>query len=144
MSFGHLADSVLDGNYLSYSGKIDRMGTVRARFGYDINGVMPFLTVGVMWDSMQQGSSCPAGAAFGVCALTGAYNVSSERTFTALTLGGGAEFAINRNWSVKADILFARFGKQDYTASIPNVGTVTAPAGQDLRAVARVGVNYRF
>ncbi len=127
MSFGNLTDNVRDGNFLSYNGKIDQMGTVRARFGYDLNGFLPFFTIGVMWDRMEQGSTCPTGAPFGVCAFTGAYNVASTKTFTGLTLGGGVEYAISRHWSIKADVLFTRFEKQDYSATIPNVGVVTAP-----------------
>jgi outer membrane immunogenic protein len=144
MSFGNLTDNVRDGNFLSYNGKIDQMGTVRARIGYDLNGFLPFFTIGMMWDRMEQGSSCPTAAPFGVCAFTGAYNVASTQTFKALTLGGGAEYAISRHWSIKADILFTRFDKQDYSATIPKVGVVTAPAGQDLNSVARLGINYRF
>ena len=58
------------------------------------------------------------------------------------------EWALNRNWSVKAEYLFVKFG------SINASGTVTGTAigygsaistSTDLTAsIARAGVNYKF
>jgi len=144
ISFGSLDDFVRDGNFLTFNGKVESMGTLRARLGYDFNGFMPYLTAGLMWNKLAQGSACPAGAGFGVCAITGPYSVSSSERFQGFTWGFGAEYALNRHWSVKAEVLFADLGKQDFTATIPVAGTVTAPVWQDLDYVARAGINYRF
>src|SRR6476659_855481 len=67
VSFGNIQDALRDGNFLGYSGKIDTMGTVRGRLGYSFGNVMPYLTAGYAWVSLEQGSTCPAAAPFGVC-----------------------------------------------------------------------------
>lgn len=48
ISFGGLDDAVRDGNFLTFNGKVESMGTLRARFGYDFNGFMPYVTAGLM------------------------------------------------------------------------------------------------
>jgi len=145
VAFGGIDDFVRDGNFLTFDGKLEAMGTVRARLGYDFDGFMPYITAGLMWNRLAQGSACPAGATRGsVCFVTGPYDVSSTETFQGFTWGFGAEYALTRNWSLKAEVLFADLGKEDYTATIPVAGTVTAPVWQDLDYVARAGINYRF
>ena len=54
------------------------------------------------------------------------------------------EWAIAKQWSLKAEILFMDFDTEYYTATIPVAGTVTAPANLDVNYLAKVGVNYRF
>jgi outer membrane immunogenic protein len=144
VSFGNIKDAVRDGNFLSYNGKIDTMGTVRGRLGYSFGAVMPYLTAGYAWANVEQGSSCPAAAPFGLCAGTGPFTVGSNETMKGWAYGGGVEWAIARQWSLKAELLFIDFDTAHYTANIPNVGTVTAPADLDVNYVAKVGVNYRF
>jgi outer membrane immunogenic protein len=144
VSFGNIKDALRDGNFLGYSGKIDTMGTVRGRLGYSFGNVMPYLTAGYAWVSLEQGSTCPAAAPFGVCSITGAYSVASKETHTGFVWGGGAEWAIAKQWSLKAEVLFMDLGTETYTAKIPVAGTVTAPATLNVDYLAKVGVNYRF
>jgi outer membrane immunogenic protein len=69
--------------------------------------------------------------------------VTQTNTLTGWTVGGGLEFAINNNWSVKGEALYIDYGRTSYF-------TPTAPVAAgvlDLRLteiVGRVGVNYRF
>jgi outer membrane immunogenic protein len=124
ISFGNITDFVRDGNFLSYNGKADTLGTVRGRIGYSFGSVMPYLTAGYGWVRLEQGSTCPAGATAGLCVGTGAFNVASKETFQGFVYGGGVEWAIAKQWSLKAEILFMDLDTEYYTATIPVVGTV--------------------
>ena len=79
---------------------------------------------------------------------------SQADTKAGWTVGGGLEWAIDRNWSLKSEYLFVNFGTVGTTARVngvvnggggavvtPNVFTTTG----DLNAhIARVGLNYKF
>ena len=79
----------------------------------------------------------PAGLGF-----TGA----DSRTRTGFTVGGGAEYALTKNWLLKAEYLYLDFGK--YTFASPNNTPAAAVAWATNVAarehVARVGLNYKF
>jgi outer membrane immunogenic protein len=75
---------------------------------------------------------------------------SSASTKTGWVLGGGLEWALSNNWSVKGEYLYVDFGKVAATGIISDgsgpggyaqgIGTST-----DLTAqIARAGVNYKF
>lgn len=72
---------------------------------------------------------------------------SQSETRVGWTVGGGAEYALKRHWSVKAEYLYADFGK------ISTTSMLTAPPGKtdvfDHSAtfnvhIVRLGLNYRF
>jgi outer membrane immunogenic protein len=79
---------------------------------------------------------------------TGALNPGSGLK-AGWTVGAGFEYALNQNWSVKGEYLYANF-----QSSGAAIGNITAPGGSfeqttvsrgDLSLqIARVGVNYRF
>jgi outer membrane immunogenic protein len=144
VSFGNVKDALRDGNFLGYSGKIDAMGTVRGRLGYSFGSVMPYLTVGYGWVRLEQGSTCPDAAPAGKCKDLGKFDVASTETHQGFVYGGGVEWAIARQWSLKAEVLFMDLGTENYTAKLPIVGNVTAPATLNVDYLAKVGVNYRF
>ena len=97
-----------------------------------------------MWAQLHQGITCPDAAAFGVCAVTGAFDARSTETLTGWTAGFGAEYAIGRHWSLKGEVLFGSFETKDYTGTVPVFGTQTTPVTLDLGYIAKIGVNYRF
>lgn len=75
------------------------------------------------------------------------------------TIGGGSEYAIDDNWSLKAEYLFVRFGKETFVldgaragvtkTSRSTTGTSDMVTGRkasndlDLHTI-KLGVNYRF
>jgi outer membrane immunogenic protein len=76
---------------------------------------------------------------------------SDTRTRRAAVVGGGAEFAVTPNWSLKAEYLFMNFGAFGYET--PQSGPVPfftpaftwATTGGSTRVhFARVGLNYKF
>jgi opacity protein-like surface antigen len=63
--------------------------------------------------------------------------------YSGWVYGFGGEYAISRNWTIKAEALFTKFSDRDYTATIPVVGTVTTPVGLDMSPLLRVGSCFR-
>ena len=69
------------------------------------------------------------------------------------TVGGGAEFALNQHWSIKAEYLYVNLGNSHLDISGVlfggNFGTAGAPGtsfqhfNNNLNIV-RLGANYRF
>jgi outer membrane immunogenic protein len=83
--------------------------------------------------------------------VPGVGNWSGSKTKLGWTVGGGFEWALTRNWSVKAEYLYLNFGSVDAAGLV--VEPLGAPSGYanaistsaDLSAhIARAGVNYKF
>lgn len=101
---------------------LDYFGTVRARAGFAVDQFLLFGT---------------GGLAYG----RGTYEIgglSNDQTNVGWTIGAGAEYAIDLNWSVKAEYLYVDLGSETYT-------TVAGPIDVGLTSnILRAGVNYRF
>jgi outer membrane immunogenic protein len=100
-------------------------GTARGRIGYaGWNNVMPYLT---------------GGAAFANTKVTSPAGNKTEWEI-GWTFGGGVEYALWSNWSVKAEYLYADLGKMNCGVSC---GAPTTHVTDKLNIV-RTGLNYRF
>jgi outer membrane immunogenic protein len=71
---------------------------------------------------------------------------SSSDTRVGWTIGGGAEWALTQNWTVKAEYLYFDLGDTTITA---NPAAANPPfqirSTHDLTgSIARLGVNYKF
>ena len=76
-------------------------------------------------------------------------SANASATKAGWVVGGGLEYALIKNWSIKAEYLFMDFGKVTATGTIINTAGPGYAQGistsSDLTAqVARVGVNYKF
>jgi outer membrane immunogenic protein len=72
---------------------------------------------------------------------------SSNRNRTGWVLGGGVEHGMSDGWSLKAEYLYADFGKTSFSGALTNPTATTATFNDraDLRVnIFRVGVNKRF
>jgi outer membrane immunogenic protein len=91
------------------------------------------------------GFNCFAGVGFPNC-FTG----NSAHTATGWTAGGGFEFALSANASLKAEYLYVSLGANDHTLVAVSSGIVGLPrasfivGGKVDYSLARVGLNYRF
>ena len=90
----------------------------------------------------------PTSTNCGVGFTTTCFAGSSSRLTPGWTVGGGLEYALGQNWSLKGEYLFARFEQTVTAAAVtPTAGTqpktYTAKFTTDLN-IARVGLNYRF
>jgi outer membrane immunogenic protein len=143
IAFGSASATVYDGPNLHYSAKIDRVGSLQARLGYDINGrLLPYVTGGASFAHATGSIACPAGAPFGVCAFTGPFNASESQTNWGWVVGAGVEVALIRHWSAFVEYQHADYGSPTTTITTP-FGTVSGKTEQKMN-VAKFGVNYRF
>jgi outer membrane immunogenic protein len=134
-------------------------GTVRARVGYAFDRFLIYATGGLAYGDVGRrnnggavtaftapgavnpfsGTIAPAG---GTTTFLGATSNSSTRA--GWTIGGGLEYAVWQNWTVKAEYLYYNLGngKNNNIVSPFFTGT-TSKRNQDGNIV-RVGVNYKF
>ncbi len=75
---------------------------------------------------------------------------AASATKTGWTVGGGAEWAVSKNWSVKAEYLYVDFGSVTATGTVNDeVGLVSYANGVSTKTsltaqIARAGINYKF
>jgi outer membrane immunogenic protein len=123
------------------------LGTTRARLGFVAtpdNRLMIYATGGVAYGG---GSSN-----FSVFdATSGAFwSGSPSSTRVGWTVGGGAEYALTNNWTIKGEYLYANLGSSSFT-SVGNVAAATFFPGVVASgkinynaSIFRAGVNYKF
>ena len=63
ISKGNLNKTARDGNYITETDTIDWLGTVRGRVGLPLGHVLPYATIGWMWDTVTRQQQCPDPAA---------------------------------------------------------------------------------
>ncbi|HEY1745773.1 MAG TPA: outer membrane beta-barrel protein [Xanthobacteraceae bacterium] len=123
------------------SSKVNGVSTLRARFGFDFDGTMPYLTAGLALGSIKNNLAY------------GNRGYSGSSTKTSLTpgvaLGGGIEHQFaDSHWSLRGEVLWIGFQDKSlpsFTASGAGV-SYTVPGGRfsnDL-VMGRIGLNYRF
>ncbi|WP_432284560.1 outer membrane protein [Aminobacter sp. BA135] len=109
--------------------KVDWSATLRARLGYAVGPVLPFVSAGIAVGrvSGDLNEQCP-----------GDYWCGSD-TKAGWTAGGGLEWAFNDKWSAKAEYLFVDLGKARF-----GEGNGDGFHGDFRFHTARLGVNYHF
>jgi outer membrane immunogenic protein len=105
-------------------------GTVRARAGYAIDRTLIYLTGGLAYGGLNKS---PLGG-----------NSTSNIGYA---LGGGVEYALTQNWTIKAEALYLNLSNgRDQSFVVANGGAsypVSIKAGNGGGG-ARLGVNYKF
>src|SRR5262245_47772762 len=104
---------------LSTTERVPWFSTMRARVGYPVGSVMPYVTGGAVW---------------GQRTIDGP--ISTSANYWTWTAGGGVEGFLADRWSMKLEYLY--MGTPS-TSLLP--GTISESANNNL---IRVGVNYHF
>lgn len=108
---------------------IDWQGSGRARLGYAFDRVLVYGTGGITAADFEAFGRGPTG------------NSRKSDTLIGWTAGGGLEYALTKNVSVRGEYLYSDFGSQ--TVRYP--GTGLASSKQDVNShLARIGVNFKF
>lgn len=150
------------GNSIAASQKADWFGTLRGRLGWlPTDTLLVYGTGGLAYGQVketlvfnQNGSGGGDGYGFGYqCNGTGAgcFAGSSSKVAVGYSAGAGLEYAISRNFTLRAEYLYVNLGSTSARAFtvVPRAGGF-APASfvanfGDLNFnVVRAGVNYRF
>jgi outer membrane immunogenic protein len=130
----------------------DYLGTVRGRLGYLIaQPLMLYVTGGFAYAQTETTWSF-ATQYPGTVVRPDAGTLGQSGMRTGYTVGGGAEYAVSRNVSVKFEGLYYDLGSasSSYTFQSFNIGNVlistnTVTAKQDLDGtITRLGINYKF
>ena len=141
--------ALLSGDFLSVNGKtsLSWLGTTRARVGFVVtpdNRLMIYATGGVAYAG---GSSN-----FSVFdSTTGAlWSGSPSSTRVGWTAGGGVEYALTNNWTIRGEYLYADLGKSNFT-TVGNAAAATFFPGVYASghlsynaSIFRAAVNYKF
>jgi outer membrane immunogenic protein len=104
----------------------DFISTVRGRLGFAADRWLPYATGGLAVGNIR--TTVPGLAGI-------------DQTNAGWTVGGGLEYAVAPNWSVKAEYLYVDLGKGtcDVACGFPIGNTVNLTSN-----VVRAGINYRF
>ncbi|HZK99371.1 MAG TPA: outer membrane beta-barrel protein [Caulobacteraceae bacterium] len=135
-------DSLGDATSDALRSRIDYLGTVRARVGEAMFGgrFVPYLTGGFAYGGVRTDAATSPGSSF----------ESARSTQTGWTAGAGADYALTRHLSFRAEYLYVDLGRtalaSDATRfSVPGADIYGASVQERANAnVMRVGVNYKF
>ena len=133
----------LGGATLSVSSSLQSFGTVRARTGVIVDNLLLYVTGGLAFANTERS-----------VALTFAnfpqFNqgpFSDEKTRWGWTAGFGAEWSFAPNWSLKGEVLYARFETEEnaFTCRLLCEPNRSVRFEHESSAwVTRIGINYRF
>jgi outer membrane immunogenic protein len=132
ISYADVSDRIYDtlsdahsrpGNTINTS--TDYASTARVRLGYAVGRFLPYVTAG--W----------AGANAEVSATDGP--VSQSDFQNGWTVGGGLEYALNKNWSVRAEYLHVDLGTHTWFG-----GELWQSSSALTSESLRFGINYKF
>jgi outer membrane immunogenic protein len=139
-----------DHPYIGGAGSIaERLGTktrwfatLTGRIGYAvIPQALVYFKGGVAWIRNRYSDADPI-------VLPNGYSGHADATRSGWTIGGGAEYSLQRNWSVFVEYDYIDIGSQNTTLTyticqIPPCGPYTYRQKNSLQTIL-LGVNYRF
>lgn len=125
--FGVEADFELSGGRVEdvttgFEAREQYRGSLRLRTGYAFDRALLYVTGGVA----------------GRHSELSVQGVSASKTSYGWTLGAGLEYAINQNWSARAEYRYSDFGNTTYTIATNPIRTSSTDH------VVRLGLTYRF
>jgi outer membrane immunogenic protein len=163
---GSYAATVAGGALLPFRIDADRklqwLGTLRARLGVlPTDRLLIFATGGLAYGQNKTSASItnvsgvafgfipgPDGSTFTCSASKTCFAGSGSRTSAGWTVGGGIEYAILNNISLKAEYLYVNLGSQAINLPLvpPSSGNTSLTANFNNAAIqfGRVGMNYKF
>jgi outer membrane immunogenic protein len=139
-----------------YGSRLNWLATARARLGYavltPIGNILPYVTGGGAFGNVTdyRYSWGSAGEGCDGTTLTGCTNAS--HTFAGWTAGGGLEYAITQNLTLKAEYLYVDLGTHSILSDgkySPADPRFNSDPGQQLTEhftanIVRVGLNWKF
>ena len=113
---------------------LDYFGTIRARAGFAFDRALIYATGGFAYGGGDR-VTCSIGAFFADC---------GDDFPTGWTVGGGIEYAITNNFTVKVEGLYVNLDRGGNDVFDP-VSGVIFPAQENIEfGVVRAGLNYKF
>jgi outer membrane immunogenic protein len=113
----------------TYGARIPVEGSVRGRVGYAWDRALFYATGGAAFADIQNTYNGP----------TGFYSYSTGRV--GWTVGGGIDYALTNNWSIRGEYRYSDFGRTTYQAPTP---AAIAVNNHITEHAVRVGFSYKF
>ena len=136
-------DAGVNLDFLTVESRMRGFGTVRARTGLIVDNLLLYVTGGFAYSKFDR-TYTQVDLSPPVLSET----FTTNKTKWGWVGGFGTEWAWTQNWSIKSEVLYARFEQDEQTFTC----TVFCPAPpqtrrfghQDSVWVSRIGINYRF
>ncbi|MGA2734826.1 MAG: outer membrane protein [Syntrophobacteraceae bacterium] len=121
--------------------KIDYFGTLRPRVGYlPTSKLLLYVTGGLAYGDVRSSSNI-----LFTTPIFDNYIGSKSSMQVGWAAGGGIEYALSRNWSIKAEYLEVDLGSDSYSCSDGSpCGCSYRTDVKSLEGIARLGINYKF
>jgi outer membrane immunogenic protein len=132
-------------NVSSQSAGLQWLGTVRGRFGFAADRALFYVTGGLAYGEAKASSA--AFVSDGINPDLYAGSISKVRT--GYTVGGGLEYAITNNVTLKGEYLYYNLGSASYAVAPANSfatgeGIAILATQKFDGSIARAGINYKF
>lgn len=128
---------------------VDWLGTVRARAGFAIDRTLIYATGGLAYGRTKDASTITSVGSDDDGDFVGLWTGRKTGTRAGWTLGGGVEYAITDNLTVRGEYLYYDLGRSKYVLA----GSATDPDDEFLGAnvrrktngsIVRAGMNWKF
>ncbi|MGH6811693.1 MAG: outer membrane protein [Methylocella sp.] len=124
------------GGFVTMHSNADVQGSIRARLGVAFDRVLIYGTGGAAFAGITNGYTL--GAPFFV------NDETDSKTRTGWTVGGGLEYAVTNNWSIRAEYRYSDFGRSpDFPFSPITLGTVSF-THHLTQSQVQAGFSYKF
>jgi outer membrane immunogenic protein len=131
------------GGVLSASEEIKWFGTLRPRFGYTVTpSLLVYGTGGLAYGDVSYSANTDFRPLFATF-----YPASVSSTKVGWTVGGGFEYAVAKNWTIKTEYLYMDLGDQSAIANPSTPVSVPYKVGYNWETKAHlvsIGLNYKF
>jgi outer membrane immunogenic protein len=116
--------------------RMSEFATLRARGGLAVDRTLIYATAGVAFGHVQNTTSVDSGL----------HVASEDKWKTGLAVGGGVEFALTQNWTLKGEYLLMQFQNSDASISNSNCNNNSNCRMNYNESIqtARLGLNYKF
>jgi outer membrane immunogenic protein len=116
-----------------FRSRLSALGTVRGRIGYAFDRALLYATGGLAFGRVHNSATNDSGEP--------GQQYDSTKWKTGWTAGGGLEYAVTNNWTVRVEGLYVDLGTTT-VANAPNSGCRFA--FKNTYTLARLGMNYKF
>jgi outer membrane immunogenic protein len=115
------------------SSRYDWLGTLRGRAGFAVDRTLLYATGGLAYARINQAYSDSGNV------------LQSSGQKNGWTAGGGVEYALTKNWSVKAEYLYVKLSDSSFVVPESAIaGDITALQLKNNLNIIRGGLDYRF
>jgi outer membrane immunogenic protein len=133
------------------SSRLQSFATVRGRIGYTFDRLLVYATGGLAIGHIKSETNVTFATGAPAPVYNGAVHIGSDSTTRfGWVLGGGGEYSLAGNWSIKAEYLYVNLGTYTYASPLVAATAAFVPGYswtttvREHEHIARIGLNYKF